>query len=274
VAERAPATLPLPKRNIQFTVRILRIEPCKRILISTRSVETSWRRPRRAVAAGDRARIGFRPQRPSNRVSLAAVGVGGRGSSDCQQCFLPLEDVRFVAAVDCRKSRREGSPSWPTSTIRPRTSARPIATSATCWRARRRRPGHQHAGPLARAPWPCMPPRRARTVREKPLGVAMAWAWKLARRWPGTRWSSSTARNNAATSGSSAGRASWCATATWARSSASMSGPRHVAAIQCASVPPYGSTKPIDVPAIWIMKCGSAGPMKPYTADRATNFGA
>ena len=42
-----------------------------------------------------------------------------------------------------------------------------------------------------------------------------------------------------------------------------------------ASAPPYGATQPIDVPAdldyeMWI----GPAPMKPYTADRATNFGA
>ena len=50
---------------------------------------------------------------------------------------------------------------------------------------------------------------------------------------------------------------------------------RHVVAVQQASVPPYGSTKPVEVPAdldyeMWI----GPAPMKPYTADRATSFGA
>jgi rhodanese-related sulfurtransferase len=43
---------------------------------------------------------------PSNRVNLAAIGVGGRGSANCLQRFLPLDDVRLVAAVDCRAKTR------------------------------------------------------------------------------------------------------------------------------------------------------------------------
>jgi len=44
---------------------------------------------------------------PSNRVNLAAIGVGSRGTDNCGGCFQPLEDVRIVAAADCRKSCRE-----------------------------------------------------------------------------------------------------------------------------------------------------------------------
>ena len=44
---------------------------------------------------------------PSNRVNLAAIGVGGRGSSNVWHDFVATQDdVRLVAACDCFASRR------------------------------------------------------------------------------------------------------------------------------------------------------------------------
>jgi predicted dehydrogenase len=48
----------------------------------------------------------FGANAPSNRVNVAAFGVGGRGTADTGAiCQLP--DARFVAVCDCYESRRE-----------------------------------------------------------------------------------------------------------------------------------------------------------------------
>src|SRR5512139_2735027 len=44
---------------------------------------------------------------PGNRVNLAAIGVGGRGSGNVWQDFVTTQDdVRLVAACDCFAGRR------------------------------------------------------------------------------------------------------------------------------------------------------------------------
>jgi len=43
---------------------------------------------------------------PSNRIVLAAIGIGSRGSHDLG-CFLSNSDVQFVAICDVRRERRE-----------------------------------------------------------------------------------------------------------------------------------------------------------------------
>ena len=111
---------------------------------------------------------------------------------------------------------------------------------------------------------------------EKPLGVAMAWAWKLREEverhkvvfqygtqqrgcQPQFRRACELVRNGHL---GEVRRVD-----VWA--------PDMSSNFDAASVPPYGSTRPIDVPAEldYEMWTGPA-PMKPYTADRATNFGA
>ena len=111
---------------------------------------------------------------------------------------------------------------------------------------------------------------------EKPLGVAMAWAWKLRDAVAkhkvvfqyGTqqrgdqrqfRRACELVRNGYL--GEIQRVDAWC--------------PDMSSQFGNATVPPYGSTKPVDVPAdldyeMWI----GPAPMKPYTADRTTCFGA
>ncbi|MGA2258674.1 MAG: Gfo/Idh/MocA family oxidoreductase [Thermoguttaceae bacterium] len=218
----------------------------------------------------------FGQNAPSNRVSLAAIGVGGRGTDDCGGSFLPLENVRFVAAVDCRKSRREGFTKMVNDHYR--------ANVCTAYRdfrdvlARKdvdgvviSTPDHWHV-PLA-----VYAAQAGKDMYvEKPLGVAMAWAWKLREE---------VARNKVVFQYGTQQRGDQrqfrraCELVrngylgevrrvdVWAPDMSSQ--------FDAASVPPYGSTRPIDVPAdldyeMWI----GPAPMKPYTADRATNFGA
>jgi len=213
---------------------------------------------------------------PSNRVSLAAIGVGGRGTADCGQRFLPLADVRFVAAVDCRKSRREAFAKLANDHYRAN-----VCTAYGDFRdvlARKdvdglviSTPDHWHV-PLA-----VYAARAGKDMYvEKPLGVAMAWAWKLREEvarhkvvfqygtqqrgdQPQFRRACELVRNGYV--------GEIQRVDVWASDMSTQ--------FNAASVPPYGSTTPIDVPAdldyeMWI----GPAPMKPYTADRTTNFGA
>ena len=111
---------------------------------------------------------------------------------------------------------------------------------------------------------------------EKPLGVALAWAWKLREE---------VARHKVVFQYGTQQRGDQ----RQFRRACELVRNGYIGEIQrvdvwspdmstqfnAASVPPYGSTRPIAVPAdldyeMWI----GPAPMKPYTADRATNFGA
>jgi predicted dehydrogenase len=111
---------------------------------------------------------------------------------------------------------------------------------------------------------------------EKPLGVALGWAWKLREEVAnrkvvfqyGTQQRGDQKQFRRACELVRNGHIgeiqridAWC--------------PDMSTQFNNASVPPYGSTQPIDVPAdldyeMWI----GPAPMKPYTADRTTCFGA
>ena len=49
----------------------------------------------------------FGASAPSNRIHMAAIGVGGRGNGNNWNYFVKFDDVRYLAACDVRKSRRE-----------------------------------------------------------------------------------------------------------------------------------------------------------------------
>jgi len=117
---------------------------------------------------------------PSNRVNLAAIGVGSRGSGNVWQDFVTTqEDLRLVAACDCFAGRRTAF----AAKVNQYYGAR-ICEPTADWRELLARkdvdgiiistPDHWHV-PLAY--------HAARAKKdiyvEKPLGVAMAWAWKL-----------------------------------------------------------------------------------------------
>lgn len=213
---------------------------------------------------------------PSNRVNLAAVGVGGRGASNCQHRFLPLPDVRFVAAVDCRKSRREKFASlanthYKGEVCKPYGDFRDVLARSDVDGLVISTPDHWHV-PLA---YYAAKSRKDMYV-EKPLGVAMAWAWKLREAVTANRvvFQYGTQQRG---DGRQFRRA--CELVrngyigeiqrldVWAPDMSSQ--------FKAATVPPYGSTKTIEVPEdldyeMWI----GPAPMKPYTADRTTCFGA
>lgn len=44
---------------------------------------------------------------PSNRIVMAGIGLGGRGTADLRSWTLPNKDVQFVAICDVRKERRD-----------------------------------------------------------------------------------------------------------------------------------------------------------------------
>jgi hypothetical protein len=117
---------------------------------------------------------------PSNRVSLAAIGVGNRGSSNVWQDFVTTqEDVRLVAACDCFASRRDDF----AAKVNDYYGGK-ICTPMADWRKVLARkdvdgviistPDHWHV-PLA---YHAAKAKKDMYV-EKPLGVAMTWAWKL-----------------------------------------------------------------------------------------------
>jgi predicted dehydrogenase len=213
---------------------------------------------------------------PSNRVNLAAIGVGGRGTSDCQSRFLPLEDVRLVAAVDCRKSRREAfarlsNARYQGNVCVPYADFREVLAHKDVDGVIISTPDHWHV-PLA-----VYAARAGKDMYvEKPLGVALAWAWKLrdevARHKVvfqyGTQQRGDQRQFRRACELVRNGYIGEIQRVdVWA--------PDMSTQFKQASRPPYGSNEPIDVPAdlnyeMWI----GPAPMKPYTADRATNFGA
>ncbi len=117
---------------------------------------------------------------PSNRINLAAIGVGNRGSSNVFEDYVKTQDdVRIVAACDCFASRRaafaakvdelyggkycEATADWRDVLARQDVDGVIIST-----------PDHWHV-PLA---YHAAKARKDVYV-EKPLGVAMAWAFEL-----------------------------------------------------------------------------------------------
>jgi predicted dehydrogenase len=117
---------------------------------------------------------------PSNRVQLAAIGVGNRGAGNVWQDFVETqEDVRLVAACDCFAGRREDFAAkvnefYGSKVCEPMADWREVLARKDVDGVVISTPDHWHV-PLAT--------HAARAKKdmyvEKPLGVAMAWAWKL-----------------------------------------------------------------------------------------------
>jgi hypothetical protein len=117
---------------------------------------------------------------PSNRIHLAAIGVGNRGADNVWHDFVETQDdIRLVAACDCFTGRREDFAAKVNAFYGSKVCA-PLAD----WREVLARkdvdgvvistPDHWHV-PLA---YHAAKAKKDMYV-EKPLGVAMAWAWKL-----------------------------------------------------------------------------------------------
>ena len=217
----------------------------------------------------------FGQNAPSNRVNLALLGSGSRGTDNCNYSFLPQPDVRIVAACDCRKSRRENvakafNNHYKAEVCKPfadfrEVLARPDVDACVIATA-----DHWHV-PLA---YYAAKAKKDIYV-EKPLSVALAWSYKLRDlcRKNGIVFQYGTQQR-----GDQAQFRRACELAlngyigdvklvdVWS--------PDMSTQFSAATKPPYGSTDPIDPPPdlnfdMWI----GPAPLKPYTADRCTNFG-
>ena len=117
---------------------------------------------------------------PSNRINLAAIGVGNRGSDNVWHDFVSTQDdVRLVAACDCFASRREAFAAkvndfYGGSYCQPMADWREVLARKDVDGVIISTPDHWHV-PLA---YHAAKAKKDLYV-EKPLGVAMAWALKL-----------------------------------------------------------------------------------------------
>jgi predicted dehydrogenase len=124
----------------------------------------------------------FGRQAPSDRVNLAAIGVGNRGSSNVWQDFVTTQDdVRLVAACDCFAGRRtefaaKVNEFYGGQVCEPLADWREVLARKDVDGVIISTPDHWHV-PLA---YHAALAGKDMYV-EKPLGVAMAWAWKLRR---------------------------------------------------------------------------------------------
>ena len=119
---------------------------------------------------------------PSSRIALAAIGVGNRGGSNVWQDFVDTqEDVRIVAACDCFAARRNDfaakvNARYGGNVCKPMADWREVLARPDVDGVIISTPDHWHV-PLA---YHAALAKKDMYV-EKPLGVALAWAWKLRR---------------------------------------------------------------------------------------------
>jgi hypothetical protein len=212
---------------------------------------------------------------PSNRIHMAAIGVGGRGSGNNWGAFAQFGDVRYLAACDVRQSRREAfaarlNTKYGSEVCKPYADFREVLALKDVDGVVVSTPDHWHV-PIACA----AAVAKKDMYVEKPLGTAMAWAWKLRdlvkengvifqygtqqRSGGGFRRAVHLVRNGYI--GEVRRIEAWC--------------PDMSSQFGSAHVKPYGSTEPADVPAdldydAWL----GPAPKKPYTVDRCTCFGA
>lgn len=217
----------------------------------------------------------FGQNAPSNRVNLAAIGVGGRGTDDCRHRFLPLPDARIIAAVDARRSRREAfaklaNDHYKAEVCKPYADFRDVLAMKDIDAIVVSTPDHWHV-PIA---FYAAKAKKDMYI-EKPLGVALAWEWKLReevarnkvvfqygtqQRGDQTQFRRACELVRNGYLGQIKRVEAWC--------------PDMSSQFANASKPPYGSTEEVPVPAdldfdMWI----GPAPKKPHTADRCTCYG-
>ena len=222
----------------------------------------------------------FGAHAPSNRVHLAAFGVGGRGTADTNG-INEHPDARFLAVCDCYEARREEKKQkW-----NKLYGGDYVKTYSNPWEVLQRKdidavviatPDHWHT-PLAIAAI-----RAGKDVYvEKPLSVAMKWSWRLREEMKGKgrilqygtqqrsskqfRYACELVRNGYI--GKVDKVDAWCPDISQQYGT--------FGARPTFSVYRYGSLRPVPVPQglnydLW---CGPS-PLRPYTADRCTSFGA
>jgi predicted dehydrogenase len=222
----------------------------------------------------------FGAHAPSNRVNLAAFGVGGRGTADTNG-INEHPDARFLAVCDCYANRRdEKRQKW-----NKLYGGDYVKTYSNPWEALQHpdidavviaTPDHWHT-PLAIAAI-----RAGKDVYvEKPLSVAMQWSWKLRAEMKGKsrilqygtqqrsdkrfRYACELVRNGYI--GKVEKIDAWCPDIS--QQYAIFGGK------PTFSVYRYGSLRPVPVPEglAYDLWCGPS-PTRPYTADRCTSFGA
>lgn len=218
----------------------------------------------------------FGQDAPSNRVNLAAIGTGGRGTDNCRHSFLPLKDVRIVAAVDCYRNRREAfarmcNDAYGGDVCRTYRDFREVLARGDVDGVIVSTPDHWHV-PLA---YYAAQAKKDMYV-EKPLGVAMKWSWKLREvvgrnklvfqygtqqrgDQPQFRRACELVRNGYV---GDVKRVD-----VWSPDMSSQFG--------SSSKPPYGSTETAPVPEgldyeMWV----GPAPLKPYSVDRCTCYAA
>lgn len=122
----------------------------------------------------------FGAEAPSNRVNIAAIGVGGRGGDNVWNGFVNNNpDARVIVACDCFRSRREGfakriNEKYGGNVCKPMADFREVLARDDVDGVVVSTPDHWHV-PIA---YYAAVAKKDMYV-EKPLGVAMAWAWKL-----------------------------------------------------------------------------------------------
>jgi len=122
----------------------------------------------------------FGVEAPSNLVNIAGIGVGGRGGGNVWGNFANNNPgVRVVAVCDCFRSRREGlakkiNDNYGSNVCRPMADFREVLARDDVDGVVVSTQDHWHV-PIA---YYAAVAKKDMYV-EKPLGVAMAWAWKL-----------------------------------------------------------------------------------------------
>jgi predicted dehydrogenase len=217
---------------------------------------------------------------PSNRVNLAAFGVGGRGTADTSG-INAHPDARFLAVCDCYESRREAkrrqwNKLYGGDYVKAYSNPWEVLQRADIDAVVIATPDHWHT-PLAIAAI-----RAGKDVYvEKPLSVAMKWSWRLRDEMQGKgrilqygtqqrsskdfRYACELVRNGYI--GKVQRIDAWCPDISQQYG--------EFGGQSTFSVYRYGSLRPVPAPAdldydLW---CGPS-PLRPYTVDRCTSYGA
>lgn len=215
----------------------------------------------------------FGQNAPSNRVHLAMVGVGGRGSG-VMRWFARHADVRFLAVCDPFKDKRERAQAELNKQY-----GEKVTQAYNDFRQMLQRDDIQGVVVCTQDHWHVPVALYAAQAGkdmyvEKPLGVSMEWAWRL--RKAVKRFGCVFQYGTQQRSGTDFRRACelvqnqyigelqrievWC--------------PDISEQFNAFHVKQFGSTEPAPVPAgldydMWI----GPAPMRPYTVDRCTCYG-
>jgi len=214
-------------------------------------------------------------QAPSKHITLAAIGCGGRGGGNVYHEFVKAQpDVRVVAACDCFADKREGfanllNEHYGQKVCAPVADFREVLARDDIDGVVISTADHWHV-PLAA--YAAVAGKDMYV--EKPLTVAMEWAWKLRKiaaergvvfqfgtqQRSGGEFTRTVELVRNGYIGKVTSIDAWC--------------PDMSTQFSSASVPPYGAPGPAEPPAgldydRWV----GPAPMKAYSPDRCTPFG-